>query len=125
MTDALVADLDCCQSCAGVALCAVYGRGAAGLCPALVLTMGDRRDDAGDDDAGDMRPHRTCADRLCPDAVFYLCLFAAALARPLANLFGIMALMEGTGLLWMRACTLFVLEHGMIFCLRRRQSRGA
>lgn len=55
----------------------------------------------------------------------YLCLFGAALARPLADVFALSALMEAAGLLWMLAFGLFVLEHGAMLALRRRQPRGA
>jgi uncharacterized protein involved in response to NO len=55
----------------------------------------------------------------------YLCLFAAALARPLADVLGMMALMEAAGILWMLAFGLFVLEHGAMLVLRRRPMRGA
>ncbi len=55
----------------------------------------------------------------------YLFLFAAALARPLADLAGSPRLMEAAGILWMGAFGLFVAEHGAMLILRRRQPAGA
>lgn len=51
----------------------------------------------------------------------YLCLFAAALARPLADLAGSAGLMEAAGLLWIGAFGLFVAEHAPMLVLHRRQ----
>ena len=44
--------------------------------------------------------------------VSYACLFAAALARPAADLFGEAMLLELAGLLWIAAFGLFLLEYG-------------
>ena len=52
----------------------------------------------------------------------YLCLFAAALARPLADLTGSAGLMEAAGLLWILSFGLFVAEHGAMLVLQRRQA---
>ena len=51
----------------------------------------------------------------------YLCLFAAALARPLADLTGSAGLMEGAGILWILAFGMFVAEHGGMLARQRRQ----
>lgn len=55
----------------------------------------------------------------------YASLFAAALARPLADLLPAPWLMETAGLLWMLAFGLYVLEYAPMLVLRRRQPRGA
>ncbi|WP_374303394.1 NnrS family protein [Paracoccus sp. (in: a-proteobacteria)] len=55
----------------------------------------------------------------------YGCLFAAALARPLADLTGAMGLMEASGLLWIAAFGLFIAEHGGMLLRVRRQPRAA
>lgn len=55
----------------------------------------------------------------------YLCLFAAALARPLADLTGAMGLMEASGLLWIAGFGLFVAEHAPMLVRVRRQPRAA
>ena len=54
----------------------------------------------------------------------YLCLFAAALARPLADLAGSVGLMEAAGLLWVGAFGLFVAEHAPMLARPRRQPGG-
>lgn len=54
----------------------------------------------------------------------YLCLFAAALARPLADLTGSAGLMEAAGILWIGAFGLFVAEHGAMLARQRRQPGG-
>jgi uncharacterized protein involved in response to NO len=54
----------------------------------------------------------------------YLCLFAAALARPLADLTGSAGLMEAAGILWIGAFGMFVAEHGGMLMFRRRQPGG-
>lgn len=54
-------------------------------------------------------------------ALSYMCLFAAALARPMADLTGLVGLMEASGLLWIAAFGLFVAEHlGMLLRVRRK-----
>ncbi|WP_191569431.1 NnrS family protein [Paracoccus yeei] len=55
----------------------------------------------------------------------YLCLFAAALARPLADLTGVMGLMEASGALWIAAFGLFIAEHAGMLVGVRRQPRVA
>lgn len=55
----------------------------------------------------------------------YLCLFAAALARPLADLTGVPGLMEMSALLWIGAFGLFLAEHGPMLAKVRRQPRAA
>lgn len=55
----------------------------------------------------------------------YACLFAAALARPLADLLGAAWLIEAAGALWILAFGLFVWEHGPMLVLERRRPRGA
>lgn len=55
----------------------------------------------------------------------YLGLFAAALARPLADLTGLPGLMEASALLWIGAFGLFVAEHGRMLVQVRRQPRAA
>ncbi|MTE01885.1 short-chain dehydrogenase [Paracoccus sp. YIM 132242] len=55
----------------------------------------------------------------------YLCLFAAALARPLADLTGTMGLMEASGALWIAGFGLFIIEHGPMLLRVRRQPRRA
>lgn len=57
--------------------------------------------------------------------VAYGCLFAAALARPLADLTGAMGLMEASGALWIAAFALFIAEHGGMLLRVRRQPRAA
>lgn len=53
-------------------------------------------------------------------AAAYLCLFAAALARPLSDLTGAAGLMEASAVLWIAAFGLFVAEHaGMLLHVRR------
>lgn len=52
-----------------------------------------------------------------------LSLFAAALARPLADLTGWPGLMEASGVLWILAFVLFILEHAVMLTLKRK-SRG-
>lgn len=54
----------------------------------------------------------------------YLCLFAAALARPLADLLAAAWLIEVTGALWILAFGLFVLEYGPMLTQERRLPRG-
>lgn len=54
----------------------------------------------------------------------YLCLFAAALARPLADLAGSPRLMEAAGILWILAFGLFVAEHAPMLARQRRQAGG-
>ena len=54
----------------------------------------------------------------------YLCLFAAALARPLADLSDDMALMEVAGLLWIVAFGLFLWEYAPMLLRERRTPRG-
>lgn len=54
----------------------------------------------------------------------YLCLFAAALARPLADVTGLFGLMEVAGLLWIAAFGLFTAEHAPMLLFRRRELRG-
>ncbi len=50
----------------------------------------------------------------------YLCLFAAALARPLADLTPLPGLMEAAGALWILGFALFLAEHaGMLLRVRR------
>ncbi|MGA0617131.1 NnrS family protein [Paracoccus sp. KR1-242] len=55
--------------------------------------------------------------------IAYLCLFAAALARPLADLSGGVWLMEAAGGLWILAFGLFVLEYGPMLMTRRTQPK--
>ncbi|MDT1063373.1 NnrS family protein [Paracoccus sp. CPCC 101403] len=55
--------------------------------------------------------------------IAYLCLFAAALARPLADLSGGLWLMEAAGGLWILAFGLFVLEYGPMLMMRRPQPK--
>jgi len=55
----------------------------------------------------------------------YLSLFAAALARPLADLTGGLGLMEAAGALWIAAFGLFLAEHAPMLILARRKPRGA
>ena len=57
-------------------------------------------------------------------ALSYLCLFAAALARPLADLTGSAGLMEAAGILWILAFGIFVAEHYGMLMFRRRQAGG-
>lgn len=52
----------------------------------------------------------------------YLCLFGAALARPLADLLAVPALMEASGALWIISFALFVLEYGRMLVSVRRQA---
>jgi uncharacterized protein involved in response to NO len=54
----------------------------------------------------------------------YLCLFAAALARPLADVTGGIGLMEAAGALWIAAFGLFIAEHVDMLLRRRRQPLG-
>ncbi|WEF24807.1 NnrS family protein [Paracoccus sp. S3-43] len=54
----------------------------------------------------------------------YLFLFAAALARPLADLAGSAGLMEAAGILWILAFGLFVAEHAPMLARQRRQPGG-
>lgn len=54
----------------------------------------------------------------------YLSLFAAALARPLADLTGWPHVMEASGALWILAFGLFILEYGPMLILVRRKPRG-
>lgn len=49
-----------------------------------------------------------------------LSLFAAALARPLADLTGWPGLMEASGVLWILAFVLFILEHAVMLTLKRK-----
>lgn len=53
-----------------------------------------------------------------------LCLFAAALARPLADLLPVPFLMEASGLLWIMAFGLFIMEYGGMLLRVRRKPRG-
>ncbi|WP_207103117.1 NnrS family protein [Paracoccus shandongensis] len=55
----------------------------------------------------------------------YLCLFAAALLRPLADLTGAMGLMEASGALWIAGFGLFIIEHAPMLLRVRRQARAA
>ncbi len=55
----------------------------------------------------------------------YLCLFAAALARPLADLTGLPGLMEASGALWITAFAIFVAEYGGMLTRVRRKPRAA
>ena len=55
--------------------------------------------------------------------VSYACLFAAALARPAADLFGEAMLLELAGLLWIAAFGLFLLEYGPML-LRDSKARA-
>ncbi|WP_225026902.1 NnrS family protein [Xinfangfangia pollutisoli] len=55
----------------------------------------------------------------------YFCLFAAALARPLADLTGVPGLMEASGALWILAFGLFLLEYGPMLVRDRRKPRAA
>lgn len=59
-----------------------------------------------------------------PTTISYLCVFAAALSRVLADLLGTMWMMEAAGILWMLAFGLFVAEHAGMLILRRRDPRG-
>ncbi|MFD1881956.1 NnrS family protein [Paracoccus pacificus] len=54
----------------------------------------------------------------------YLCLFAAALARPLADIGNSPRLIEASGALWILGFTLFVVEYGPMLLRTRRQPRG-
>ncbi len=54
----------------------------------------------------------------------YLCLFAAAIARPLADLTGGMGLMEAAGGLWIAAFGIFVAEHAPMLARQRRKPHG-
>lgn len=54
----------------------------------------------------------------------YLSLFAAALARPLADLTAWPHVMEASGALWILAFALFILEYGPMLILVRRKPRG-
>lgn len=54
----------------------------------------------------------------------YLSLFAAALARPLADLTGWPGVMEASGALWILAFSLFILEYGPMLIRVRRKPRG-
>lgn len=54
----------------------------------------------------------------------YLCLFAAAIARPLADLTGGMGLMEAAGGLWIAAFGIFVAEHAPMLTRQRRKPHG-
>jgi len=54
----------------------------------------------------------------------YLCLFAAAIARPLADLTGGMGLMEAAGGLWIAAFGMFVAEHAPMLARQRRKPHG-
>lgn len=67
--------------------------------------------------------HALTASRITTTA--YLCLFAAALARPLADLTSAPLLMEASGGLWILAFGLFVVEHGGMLVQVRRQPRAA
>lgn len=58
-------------------------------------------------------------------AAAYLCLFAAALARPLADLTGAPGLMEASAALWIAAFGLFIAEHAGMLLHVRRQPRAA
>lgn len=55
----------------------------------------------------------------------YLCLFAAALARPLADLTGIFGLLEAAGGLWIAAFALYLLEYAPMLTRARRPPRAA
>ena len=56
----------------------------------------------------------------CMTVAAYVCLFAAALARPLADVFEASWIMSGAGLLWIAAFGLFLIEHGPML-VRARQ----
>lgn len=56
--------------------------------------------------------------------ISYLSLFAAALARPLADLTGVQVLMEISGGLWIFAFALFIAEYGGMLAQMRRKPRG-
>ncbi|WBU58939.1 NnrS family protein [Paracoccus albus] len=55
----------------------------------------------------------------------YLCLFAAALLRPVADLSGMIAMMEAAGILWIAAFGLFVVENAPMLLHVRRPARAA
>lgn len=54
----------------------------------------------------------------------YLCILAAALARPLADVTGGALLMEAAGALWILGFGLFVAEHAGMLLRERRKPRG-
>lgn len=54
----------------------------------------------------------------------YVAIFAAALARPWADLTGSTAVMEASGLLWIVGFALFLGEHGVMLVGQRRNPRG-
>ena len=60
-----------------------------------------------------------------PTILAYLCLFAAAVARPLADLTGAPGLMQASGALWILAFGLFVAEYAGMLIRVRRQPRAA
>lgn len=60
-----------------------------------------------------------------PTVAAYLCLFGAALARPLADLGDVPGLMEASGALWIAGFGLFVAEHGGMLLRARRPPRAA
>lgn len=57
-------------------------------------------------------------------AAAYLCLFLAAVARPLADLANLPGLMEASGVLWIAAFGLFITEHAGMLLRVRRQTRS-
>ncbi len=59
-----------------------------------------------------------------PTIAAYLCLFAAALARPLADLTGGPGLMEAAGLFWIAAFGLFLAEYAPMLLRARRPPRA-
>lgn len=54
----------------------------------------------------------------------YLCILGAAMARPMADMTSSAWLMEAAGGLWILAFGLFIVEHGPMLVLQRRQPRG-
>lgn len=55
----------------------------------------------------------------------YMCLFAAAVLRPVADLSGMISMMEAAGVLWIAAFGLFVVEYAPMLLHVRRQPRAA
>ena len=60
-----------------------------------------------------------------PTLAAYACLFAAALARPAADVFGVAWLLDLAGCLWIAAFGLFVAEYGPMLVGPRRPSPPA
>ena len=55
----------------------------------------------------------------------YICIFLAAVARPLSDVLAVFWLTEAAGVLWMMAFGLFVVEHAAMLVRHRRPPRSA